>query len=86
LTPELRDKPHMFWMNVRKVHPELGNTMLYWLAHPVGTAGLERDFSGLTIECRNFRRSRTEWPTFRASVLSRCYSTIITEKLKEALQ
>jgi hypothetical protein len=85
LTDELRKTPHKFWMNVRVVYPELGNTMLYWLAHPVGTAGLERDFSGMTIECRNFRRSRTQWPTFRASVLCRCYSDIIARKLKEAL-
>jgi hypothetical protein len=29
LTPELRKNPDKFWMKVRKVHPELGNTMLY---------------------------------------------------------
>lgn len=63
--------PHKFWMRVREHLPELGNTMLYWLAHPVGTAGLERDFSGMTIECRNFRFSRQAWPAFRARLLAR---------------
>ena len=38
LNKELRKNPDKFWMKVRTVHPELGNTMLYWLAHPVGTA------------------------------------------------
>ena len=86
LNEELRKNPDKFWMKVRTVHPELGNTMLYWLAHPLGTAGLERDFSGMTMECRNFRKSRTQWPTFRANVLARCYKSIITEKLIEAQQ
>ena len=84
LNEELRKNPDKFWMKVRTVHPELGNTMLYWLAHPVGTAGLQRDFYGMTKECRNFRKSRTQWPTFRANVLARCYKSIITEKLIEA--
>jgi hypothetical protein len=77
--------PHKFWMRVRLHLPELGNTMLYWLAHPVGTAGLERDFSRMTIECRNFRFSRQAWPSFRARLLARCYKTIVDRKLLEAL-
>ena len=77
--------PHKFWMRVREHLPELGNTMLYWLAHPVGTAGLERDFSGMTIECRNFRFSRQAWPAFRARLLARCYKPIVDRKLLEAL-
>ena len=86
LTDDFRRNPHLYWMKVRTVYPELGNTMLYWLAHPVGTAGLERDFSGMTMECRDFRKSRTQWPTFRARVLARCYKVIIAAKLKEALE
>jgi hypothetical protein len=58
LNKELRDKPHKFWMCVREHLPELGNTILYWLTHPLGPAELARDFSGMTIECRNFRFSR----------------------------
>jgi len=86
LTDELRRNPHLYWMKVRTVYPELGNTMLYWLAHPVGTAGLERDFSGMAMECRDFRKSRTQWPTFRARVLARCYKVKIAAKLQEALE
>ena len=29
LTDEFRKNPHLYWMKVHTVHPELGNTMLY---------------------------------------------------------
>ena len=57
--------------------------MLWWLSFPVGTAGLERDFSGLTMVTRAFRRRRLKKKNFRYTVLTHCFKTELAELLAE---
>jgi hypothetical protein len=57
--------------------------MLWWLSFPVGTAGLERDFSGLTMVTRDFRRRRLERKNFRYAVLTHCLKAELGELLAD---
>ena len=54
-----------YWLLVRKGYPNVAAVMPWWLSF-VGTAGLERDFSGLTMVTRDSRRRR------RRSAATRC--------------
>ena len=76
-------EPHTFWLAVRKAgFQQLASVMLFWLAHPVGTCGLERDFSGLTMVTQSTRRRRMKFESFRLTVLTHCYKGDLAEKLR----
>lgn len=49
--------------------------------HPVGTCGLERDFSGMTMVTRSTRRRRMKFASFRISVLAHCYKGNLKARL-----
>ena len=76
-----RDEPWRYWVRVRSQFPKLADVMLFWLAHPIGTPALERDFSGMTIVCRDSRRRRMQWATFRVAVLTRCHAGALRDRL-----
>lgn len=82
LTPERKEDPHKFWLAVRPHFPLLATVMLFWLAHPVGTCGLERDFSGVTMVTRSTRRRRMKFDSFRTCVLAHCYKGDLKAKLR----
>jgi hypothetical protein len=69
-----------YWLLVRKAFPNVASVMLWWLSFPVGTAGIERDFSGLTMVTRAYRRRRLKRKNFRFAVLTHCFKTDL-EKL-----
>jgi hypothetical protein len=77
-------QPHTYWLRVRTLYPRLATTMLYWLSFPVGTAGIERNFSSMTVISRDARRRRLSFLSFRAAVLSHCYKEHIRRLLKDA--
>ena len=39
-----RADPCAYWLRVRALYPELAHVMLFWLACPPGSCGIERDF------------------------------------------
>ena len=81
LTPALTAAPTTYWLAVRKQFPELAEVMLFWLAHPVGTSNLERDFCGVTMISRSFRRRRAKKATFCAAVMAHCYKPNLAKHL-----
>jgi hypothetical protein len=85
INPGDRAEPWRYWVRVRSYYRKLADVMLFWLAHPIGTAALERDFSGMTIVCRDSRRRRMKWDAFRVAVLSRCFSGAIRNRLSAAV-
>ena len=76
-----KKEPHKYWIRVRESFAYLGKVMLFWLSHPVGSAGMERDFCGLTMVTRSFRRRRAKWATLRVAVLSHCRAGSLKAKL-----
>ena len=72
-----------YWLLVREAYPNVATVMLWWLSFPVGSAGLERDFSGLTMVTRAFRRRRLKAKNFRYSALSHCFKDDLDVMLKE---
>ena len=72
---------YKYWVKVREGCPNVAAIMLFWLAHPVGTAGLERDFSGLTMITRDYRRSRLKGEHFCDAVYSHCFKAELSELL-----
>jgi hypothetical protein len=70
-----------YWLRVRKGFPNVAAVMLWWLSFPVGTAGLERDFSGLTMVTRDSRRHRLKVNNFRYAVLVHCFKGELAELL-----
>ena len=61
--------------------PNVAAVMLWWLSFPVGSAGLERDFSGLTMVTRAFRRRRLKAKNFRYTALSHCFKADLNAML-----
>jgi hypothetical protein len=82
ITEADKKAPAELWLRVRPIFPELADTMLWWLSFPTGTAGVERDFSFLTMVSANTRRRRMQWVSFRTSVLSRCYKGTFLADMK----
>jgi hypothetical protein len=80
------DKENMgaYWLRVRdkSTFKTVATVMLWWLSHPIGTAGVERDFCGLTIITRNFRRNRQGFEAFRGALLSVCHKKALHEALE----
>jgi hypothetical protein len=70
-----------YWLLVRKGYPNVAKVMLWWLSFPVGTAGIERDFSGLTMVTRAFRRRRLKRNNFRFAVLTHCFKADLEQLL-----
>jgi len=72
-----------YWMLVRGTpqYARVGELMLWWLSHPVGTAGVERDFCGLTMITRAFRRNRMGFTALRAALLAHCHKPLLRTEL-----
>jgi len=70
-----------YWLLVRKGYPNVAKVMIWWLSFPVGTAGIERDFSGLTMVTRAFRRRRLKRKNFRFAVLTHCFKADLEQLL-----
>jgi len=83
------DKESMaeYWLRVRDQSPytRVGELMLWWLSHPMGTAGVERDFCGLTMISRAFRRNRMGFTAFRAALLASCNKKVLLDELRAEL-
>ena len=77
--------PADYWLRARAHYPLVAKVMLWWLSHPVGSASVERDFSGMTIVSRSFRRRRLKLAAFRSAVLSHCYKLALRQKLDAAV-
>lgn len=58
IRPSDKEQPAAYWLRKRQDWPDLSELMLYWLAAPVSTAGVERGFSFQTIIDSNTRRGR----------------------------
>ena len=86
LSAEMKTKPHEYWMAVRKEYPSVGEVMLFWLASPVGTCGLERDFCGLTMVNRHRRRRRAKARTFSDIVLAHCHKRRLWLRLSKRVR
>ena len=74
-----------YWLRVRKEWRHFGCLMIWWLSHPAGTAGLERDFCGMTMVIRQFRRNRWAFPSLRCAVLAHCHKAAVDADLAALL-
>jgi len=84
VSPAATAAPHTYWLQQRATYPLVADTMLFWLSHAMGSAGVERDFCGLTMINRSFRRRRMRFKTFRGAVMSHCYKACLWKKLQMA--
>ncbi len=73
---------YKYWIKLRGEFPNVALVMLWWLSFPIGTAGLERDFSGLTMVTRAFRRNRMKKDNFVSTVLTHCFKTELEQLLR----
>ena len=85
LTQDSKSNPCNYWLKIRdspgSTMTNIASVMLYWLAFPVGSCGLERDFSGMSIVSRSARRRRMKFKSFRATVLSHVYKADLQRML-----
>ena len=77
-----------YWLKVRAspAFSRVGRVMLWWLSFPPGTADLERDFCGLTMITRDFRRNRLGAEMLRVSVMAHCHKRLIEAELANEVQ
>ena len=77
--------PGYYWIRTRVFWPDLSELMLFWLAHPVCTAGLERGFSFQTLIDSDARRRRLTSAHLRDDMLVHLYRDQLEEKLEASL-
>ena len=71
-------------MRATKTFRQLASVMLFWLTFPPGTAGVERDFSFMTLVCQQTRRRKMGIASFRVAVLSMCFKARLASMAHDA--
>ena len=77
--------PAWYWIRTRPHWPDLSELMLYWLAAPVSTAGLERGFSFQTLIDQDTRRRRRTMAHMRDDMMVHLHRVWLEKKLATIL-